>query len=504
MRKLGLISSLWAALLFFPLSGHALGLGEIEISSFLNQPLKAEISVISARPGEIDDLLISLASRDAFQKAGLDRPAELSKLRFNVEKSEDGQSATILVTTKTPVIEPFLSFLVEADWAKGRLLREFTVLLDPPSFAQQAEEPAATVTPEAQPKSTQQLIERTAPPRVEKPASQPVDTQPVYNQPIAMSGDDSSTRVESRSSVSENNMPAEAGSPAQLTVGKGDTLWRIATDLKDRNQSVAQMMLALQMENPAAFGRNNINNLKVGAILRVPEPASVNRLSRQEAQAQVLDQNGLWDDYLARKSGSTTRGAPAAVADAGGVQKKPKSQLKLVAPGDGKSNAASLKSNATTSSDNQLRKQLALAEEELEAARLQNNDLNSRVQILEQQLSKFEELQNMVQIQDNSLAQLQKSVSDTKSATTPQPGSKAVPVSGSTPNLDPLLESAIVDTMPTQKMVEAAGEMMKKESKPALEKAPAGETPCGGKRDAGDCNCNDTGASSALAETHSR
>jgi len=108
VRKLGKIITLWTALLLYPLSSFALGLGEIEVSSFLNQPLKAEIEVISARQGEIDDLLVSLASRDAFRKAGLERPSDLSKLRFKVEKSEDGQTARILISTKTPVKEPFL------------------------------------------------------------------------------------------------------------------------------------------------------------------------------------------------------------------------------------------------------------------------------------------------------------------------------------------------------------------------------------------------------------
>jgi pilus assembly protein FimV len=115
VRKSGIILSLWTALLCFPLSSFALGLGEIEVNSYLNQPLKAEIEVVNARPGEIDDLLVSLASRDAFRKAGLDRASDLSKLRFQIEKSEDGEKATILVTTKSAIKEPFLNFLIEAD-----------------------------------------------------------------------------------------------------------------------------------------------------------------------------------------------------------------------------------------------------------------------------------------------------------------------------------------------------------------------------------------------------
>ncbi len=142
MRNLGLIVALWLAVLL-PTSSFALGLGEIEVNSFLNQPLNAEIQVISARPGEIDDLLVSLASREAFTRAGLARTRNLSELRFAVKKNEEGDQAVILVTTRSAVKEPFLNFLIEADWSKGRVLREFTVLLDPPFYANQ---PAAVET----------------------------------------------------------------------------------------------------------------------------------------------------------------------------------------------------------------------------------------------------------------------------------------------------------------------------------------------------------------------
>ena len=146
MRNLGLIVALWLTALL-PLNSLALGLGEIEVNSFLNQPLNAEIEVISARPGEIDDLLVSLASREAFTRAGLARPQHLTELRFAVNKNEEGDQATIVVTSRSAIKEPFLNFLIEADWSKGRLLREFTVLLDPPFFADQpaAAEPAGDV-----------------------------------------------------------------------------------------------------------------------------------------------------------------------------------------------------------------------------------------------------------------------------------------------------------------------------------------------------------------------
>ena len=120
MRNLGLILALMSAL-FLPTNSLALGLGEIEVKSFLNQPLNAEIEVISARPGEIDDLLVSLASRDAFTRAGLSRPRHLTDLRFAVRKDESasirklrkGSLTAALVVTTTTAVSPDSSLRTE-------------------------------------------------------------------------------------------------------------------------------------------------------------------------------------------------------------------------------------------------------------------------------------------------------------------------------------------------------------------------------------------------------
>ena len=122
MRKLSLSLTFWLAGVLLSTNSLALGLGEIEVNSFLNQPLDAKIEVISARSGEIDNLLVTLASREAFTRAGLSRPRNLSELRFSVQVDEETATAVVLVTTKSAVKEPFLNFLVEADWAKGRVL----------------------------------------------------------------------------------------------------------------------------------------------------------------------------------------------------------------------------------------------------------------------------------------------------------------------------------------------------------------------------------------------
>lgn len=420
MRNLGLIISFWLAVIAMPTNSLALGLGEIEVNSFLNQPLNAEIEVISARAGEIDDLLVGLASRDAFSRAGLTRTSSLSDLRFAVKKNEEGDSAVILVTTKASVKEPFLNFLVEADWSKGRLLREFTVLLDPPFYA---DTPAPAPAPVAE---TQQVIPEPVVEPVETEIAVEVETtdvQPAIPEPIALSESEASVETEviaqqAEEPIAETEYADEPvaqevfsgqeviTSPGNVTVSKGDTMWSIASTIQASGQSVNQVMLAIQRANPGAFNDNNINNLKVGSVLRMPEASEISEASQQQAYAQVLEQNGLWDDYVARVTGQTS----VAVESDGGSQGDSQTaesgaELNLITPGDGQSDAASLQGEGQDA--NELRVKLALAEEELDASQVENQELESQIAELEARLSKFEELQKMVEIEDDSLAQLQ-------------------------------------------------------------------------------------------------
>ena len=130
MRKLIVALALGAILI--PNNGSALGLGEIEVNSALNQKLTARIDLLSAAPEDAESLLIRLASREEFARAGLDRPIALASLKFKTSV-EDGR-VYIEVFSPKPIREPFLNFLVEVDWPKGHLIREYTILLDPPTF----------------------------------------------------------------------------------------------------------------------------------------------------------------------------------------------------------------------------------------------------------------------------------------------------------------------------------------------------------------------------------
>src|ERR1044071_2579316 len=166
--------------LLSPSALYALGLGELKLNSALNQPFDAEIELIAPTSDELAELKGSLANNEAFQRYGLDRPAFLSNFDFSVTRNRDGRSA-IKVTSSSSVTEPFVTLLVEVVSGRGRLLREYTVLLDPPVLMpSQPENAQPVVTPEAGPQN--EAIERIPTPVVPSAEAQP-EPQPVIPEP---------------------------------------------------------------------------------------------------------------------------------------------------------------------------------------------------------------------------------------------------------------------------------------------------------------------------------
>ncbi len=278
---------------------QGLGLGELELNSALNQSFDARIVLLKAKPDELDSLTIGLADMDAFRKAGIDRPFILSKLRFAVISNETGPDY-IRITSPEPIREPFLDFLIEVNWSRGRLLREYTVLLDPPVY-EATVEVAEFEAPEAAAAPTREAPSYAAP--VEAPKM--VESRP---SPPAPSAPDISHDVQ----YGPGHIPDYAPHPAAVDgeygpVIAGDTLWSLAKHFRpDTSVSVQQMMLALLRANPNAFSRDNVNGLYKDHILRIPDRDEVTALNKAEALAEVKGQYALWDEY--RQTVASTAG----------------------------------------------------------------------------------------------------------------------------------------------------------------------------------------------------
>src|SRR6202051_603382 len=169
MPRVTLIACLPASAFLGPSLSWALGLGEIHLNSALNEPMNAEIDLIAAAPDELTALRATLASREAFTRYGIDKPPFLSSLTFKVGKGKDGRDA-LLVHSTDAIPEPFVTFLVEVNGARGRLMREYTVLLDPPVYT--PGESASSAAPVTAPTVT------AAPPRRVAPAPAPAVAAP--------------------------------------------------------------------------------------------------------------------------------------------------------------------------------------------------------------------------------------------------------------------------------------------------------------------------------------
>jgi pilus assembly protein FimV len=343
MPRMILMACLLSLSSLAPSLSHALGLGEIHLNSALNEPMNAEIDLVAATPDELTALRATLANRESFTRYGIDRPPFLSTLTFKVGKSKDGRDV-LLVHSTDAIPEPFVTFLVEVNWARGRLMREYTVLLDPPVYT--PGENASTTAPVTAPSTTPLAPTAAAPPPRKSPAPRPRPAAPESAAPKAAAPAESSAAPLPEST---GGLPESAGgaNPATVQVAKGDTLTKIARSLHaDTPAHIDQTMIALYRSNPDAFG-GNINVLRRGAVLRVPEADQIAALNQKEAMSEVHRQMDAW-----RSSGG------GAAASSG--------HLRLVTPtaggessGSGNSSAASAEAQALKDRVKDLEGQLA-------------------------------------------------------------------------------------------------------------------------------------------------
>ena len=364
IRKLALAVSIAVGTL--PLSVYGLGLGGITTESSLNETFSGQIELLSVPRGELDGILVELASPEIFSKAGVERVFALSGLRFEPVRLANGKAA-IKVTSRAPINEPFLDFLIEVNWPKGRIVKEYTVLLDPPATTQR--QPAAI----SQPKTT-----RTPAPKPTT-AARPTGT---------LSGDQYG--------------PVQAN----------ETLWEIAADLKPQGISIHQMMMALQRANPDAFIRGNINLLKRGVVLHVPAAETAADIGQQEAVTSFKNQTDDWMSAPAQPEMPVAEAEPA-VEEA--VSEPPMAELEAedahlkIAPAvsEEESVAGAGEAGAGEEASENLTQQLMLARENAESARQEANELQGQVSTLEEQL---DDMQRLLALKDEQLAQMQAGV----------------------------------------------------------------------------------------------
>ena len=387
-----------ASLVIFPPAAFALGLGDVRLLSALNAPLDAEIEILGASPEEMGTLKAQIASSELFARYGLDRPAVLNGVTMTATKNAAGQEV-IRLRTAEAITEPFLTMLVEVNSARNHLVREYDLLLDPPVYTpgpQVADAPVA------------------APSTADSARAGQISRAPATP---------SSARAQEPASSFANESPAPRSSSAtpapslaegsNRTVVRGETLSGIASEVSGAGDSGRSRawMLAIYQNNPAAFD-GNMNVMRSGAVLRIPDSASVAAISPGEAGAEIRRQWSAW-----RGSGPASGGAASTTPSDRG-------QLRLVTPAE--PGAAGTDTGATSA---------------------QNTQLQGRVRELQAQL---DESRRLLELKNAEVAQLQARLSSQQSSSaTPPAPAPAEPAASAKPTPPPA-ETPPAETPPAQ------------------------------------------------------
>ena len=381
-----------------PGAAHAAGLGRLTVISALGHPLNVEIDLVSVAKDELATLNARLASADAYRQANLQYTAAVAGLRLNIEKRPNGQPF-IRVTSHNPINEPFIDLLVELIWSSGRVIREYTALLDPPGVGPVPAAPPAAALPET------------------RPAPQPpVAVAPAIERPAALA------RV-------PRAVPAptgpRAGAKEYGPIERGETLGRIARSVMPDGVTLEQMLVGLYRSNPDAFIRKNLNLVRAGKVLRVPDREEIAAIPRTEAVQEYRTQVADWNGYrqkLADTAGlvpaegrATVSGRITARVEDKAAAAGPKDVVRLskgeppgAAPGAGKPRSTAERVRAL--------------EEEVIAREKALNEANERIAQLEKTIK---DMQRLVELKSPALAAAQQQAAKPKpeavAVTTPEP-----------------------------------------------------------------------------------
>lgn len=389
MRKTFKATLIATAIAAFPFAVGAAGLGAVNVFSGLGQPLRAEIEV-KATPQELQSLTARVAGAEAFRQANFTMSPVISDVRLNIERR--GDRAFLKVSSQTPVRDPFLDLVVELNWSAGRILREYTFLLDPVDTARPAVA-TSTAAPAARP----------------APAQRAPTQAPAARAPAAM--------------------------PDTYRVARGDTLRAIASRFQQPGANLDQMLIALLRENPDAFDGGNINRLRAGAVLRLPSAESALATAPATARREVVAQAADFEAYRNRLAGTVRNRAEderqPTRESAGAIVPRVEAPARVDAATD-RVEVSGGSGDAPVTADTERLARLQALEEELVAREKSLQDANARLLELE---TVVRDLQKLVELRTQGLAQLQQQA-------TPAPAVAPVVPAPAAPGVEP------ADTVP--------------------------------------------------------
>lgn len=400
-------------MLMASIPAFAAGLGKLTVTSTLGQPFRGEIDLFAVDKKDLSSIHARFASFEAFKEAKIERSPVLSAMRLSVEQKKNGDPY-LKITSSKPVDEPFLDMLIELDWPAGRLVREYTILLDPPGYGEQQTEVAPAVKPVS------------AVPAQAAVSAQPADTSNGAVKPEIRAN----IPLDKELQAKEEAKVVGEGKPARETYGpvrKGENLAGIASALKPEGVSLEQMLVALFQSNKRAFAGNNMNRLKAGQILRVPEAGQAEEVKTNEAAKQVKAHSADWHAYRQKLAAAVAEAKPeqedaarqvvsgkitTAVEDKAAAAKESATDVLKLSRSEGLGGAKPAAVGG--GKDMQAMKgQIQSMQEEATAKEKAIKEANQRISDLEKNIK---EMQKLLELKNQNLADLQKQAAATKTA----------------------------------------------------------------------------------------
>ena len=411
------LSSLTMALLTMA-QAEAVELGNITLQSASGQPLLATVQLADVNGLLASDIRVSVASLEDFERFSAERLGVLDNLEIEVDFS--GTSPVLLISSPLAISAPFLSLVLDTRWPAGRLLTEYTLRLESPALSSQTGAPSSVAPVRSMnvlqdPDDVASALSLSAP--VDSGSAATDTPSPAALQVSGAASTPSSTSIQAApSTISTESPPAVFSNASTISVDAGDTLWELALRVRpDASVTVQQTMLALQSLNPDAFIGGNINRVRRGEILQVPELSEIRRLSAAEAVTEVTRQNQLLASGAANVDAQLATSAPSPAPAGAGAQ----GELRVVtvdeqaADQQPNAEAAGNQNSQNAQRMSYLEDRVALREEDLARLDSENNELNARLAMLQQQIASAQEL---IRLRDLELARMQQTLAEERAA----------------------------------------------------------------------------------------
>lgn len=445
------LSSLSMALLMMA-PAHAVELGNVSLQSASGQPLVATVQLSDTEGLNAADISVQVASAADFERFSLERIGALDTLQIQVDFS--GGTPVLRLSSPVTINEPFISLVLDTRWPAGRVLTEYTLRLESPAFSASG----SGTTSIAPIRSVQEPLEEPLPAAdVAAPVIAVPETPSAAISNATVSAASSSSQATAAGSSAPAIQPAAAAvsNASTITVNAGDTMWELAQRVRpDSSVSVQQTMLALQRLNPQAFIGGNINRVRRGEILQVPELAEIRQIAATEAVSEVSRQNQQLAAGAAAASAQPVTNAPSSAPAGAGAQ----GELRVVTVADDtdsqQADASAAGNQSTTQRNEQiesLEDRISLGEEDLARLDAQNSELNARLALLQQQIASAQEI---IRLRDLELAQLQQQLAEEGSAASAEVPPTVITMA---PDAGPIQRAMHILTSNTWAMLGAAG-----------------------------------------------